>query len=317
MEILWSLGLMLVSIIALIIYRTVHFKPPAVETTELPNALEPALDTQRIVTNLQQMIRCKTVSYHDQTKMDAEAFKAFKALLKAQYPLINKTCTYEEVGARGILFHWKGKQSAEAIVLMSHYDVVPVNEELWSKPPFEGIHEAGFVWGRGTLDTKSTLLATMEAVEYLIGKGFQPVDDIYMAFSGDEEISGMSAPSIVQTLKKRGIKPKLVLDEGGAVVEKVFPGVNKPCALIGVGEKGYVDVILEIEGKGGHSSAPPARTLVGELSAAVVKLEKSPFRAVFTPAVKEMFETLGRHSNFFYRLIFANLWCFEPTLKWQ
>ncbi len=316
MEILWISGLLLVSVIALIIYRTIRFKPPVVEATESPNALTPALDEARIISHLQEMIRCKTVSYHDQSKMDAQAFKAFKDLLKAQYPLINATCTYEEVGERGILFHWKGKHSDASVVLMSHYDVVPVNEDLWSKPPFEGVYEEGAVWGRGTLDTKSTLLATMESVEYLIGKGFQPEDDIYLAFSGDEEISGMSAPAIVQTLKERGIHPKLVLDEGGAVVEKVFPGVVKPCALIGVGEKGYMDVILEIDGKGGHSSAPPARTLVGELAAAVVKLEKSPFRAIFTPAVKEMFETLGRHSNFFYRLIFANLWCFAPTLKW-
>lgn len=316
MEILWLLGLALVLLIAVILYRTVRFKPPMSEASMSPIEPVHGLDEKQIIAHFQQMIRCKTVSYHDQSKMDPQAFINFKTLLKTQYPLINGVCDYEEIGERGVLYRWKGKNPTEAVVLMSHYDVVPVNEELWTKPPFDGVYSDGAVWGRGTLDTKGTLLAIMESVEYLIDYAYQPECDIYLAFAGDEEISGMSAPLIVQTLKKRGIRPKLVLDEGGAVVENIFPGVTKPCALVGVGEKGYMDVTLEISGKGGHSSAPPARTLVGELSTAIVKLEKSPFRAVFTPAVKEMFETLGRHSNFMYRLIFANLWCFAPTLKW-
>jgi len=158
-------------------------------------------------------------------------------------------------------------------------------------------------------------IGVVEAVEKLIGEGFVPETDIYMAFSGDEEISGISAPSIVNTLKSRGIRPKLVLDEGGAIVEKIFPGVNLPSALIGVGEKGYMDVVLEVSGKGGHSSAPPSHTLVGKMALAVVNIEKKPFKAYISPAVKEMFEKMGRHSTYMYRLIFANLWCFTPLLK--
>jgi len=158
-------------------------------------------------------------------------------------------------------------------------------------------------------------IGVVEAVEKLIGEGFVPETDIYMAFSGDEEISGISAPSIVNTLKSRGIRPKLVLDEGGAIVENIFPGVNLPSALIGVGEKGYMDVVLEVSGKGGHSSAPPSHTLVGKMALAVVNIEKKPFKAYISPAVKEMFEKMGRHSTYMYRLIFANLWCFTPLLK--
>jgi len=261
------------------------------------------------------MIRHKTVSYNDRTKIDYREFDRFKEFLVQNYPGIHGTCTREFHGDTGILYHWQGKTKDDPVVLMSHYDVVPVNQDLWTKPAFEGILEDGIIWGRGTLDTKGTLCGVVEAVEKLIGDGFIPETDIYLSFSGDEEISGISAPSIVEALKGRGIRPKLVLDEGGAVVENIFPGVEKPSALIGVGEKGYMDLELEMSGKGGHSSAPPAHTLVGRLALAIVKLEKKPFKATISPAVKEMFEKMGRHSTFMYRLIFANMWCFSPLLK--
>ena len=66
--------------------------------------------------------------------------------------------------------------------------------------------------------------------------------------------------------------------------------------------------------KGGHASAPPPHTSVGQLAQAVVDVENHPFRSQLTPAAAAMFNTLGRHATFVYRLIFANLWCFLPVL---
>jgi len=303
-------------LIASLLIRTLRFKPlnkPQVVKTEVD--LQGDGIENGIVTRFQEMIQHKTITYRESEKIDRAEFDKFKVMLERNYPKIHATCTREFHGESGILYRWPGKTKGDPVVLMSHYDVVPVNEELWSKPAFSGILENGVIWGRGTLDTKGTLCGVVEAVEKLIGEGFVPENDFYLSFSGDEEISGNSAPSIVEALKARSIKPKLVLDEGGAVVENVFPGVSKPSALIGVGEKGYMDVVLEMSGKGGHSSAPPAHTLVGKLALALVKLEKKPFKASISPAVKEMFERMGRHSNFTYRLIFANLWFFEPLLK--
>ena len=300
-----------------VLIRGLMFKPSYSNSVAVePVGIEDPSTQASIVQRFQDMIRVKTISYQDRSKIDVEAFEAFKHVLEKNYPNIHKTCTREFHGDSGILYHWKGRTGGDPVVLMSHYDVVPVNEELWTKPPFGAVLENGVIWGRGTLDTKGTLCGVVEAVEKLIGEGFVPECDFYLSFSGDEEISGNSAPSNVAVLKSRGIKPKLVLDEGGAVVENVFPGVKRPAALIGVGEKGYMDVVLEMSGKGGHASAPPAHTLVGSLANAVVKLEKHPFKAEISPAVKEMFERMGRHSTFTYRLIFANLWCFGPLLKW-
>ena len=148
----------------------------------------------------------------------------------------------------------------------------------------------------------------------MIARGFVPEYDIYLAFAGDEEIVGTGAPTTVKLLKARGIHAALVVDEGGAVVENVFPGVSRPCALVGIGEKGSVNFEFSLASKGGHASAPPAHTLVGRLARAVTRVEGKPFPARMTKATAELFDTLGRHSTFVYRMIFANLWCFLPLL---
>jgi acetylornithine deacetylase/succinyl-diaminopimelate desuccinylase-like protein len=114
-------------------------------------------------------------------------------------------------------------------------------------------------------------------VNKLIADGFTPKNDVYLAFSGGEEVHGVGAAKIVDYFEEKGITPAFVMDEGGAVVENVFPGVKKPCALIGVAEKGFINLELTAKSNGGHASAPKPHTPVGVLSQACVRLENKPF----------------------------------------
>ena len=296
---------------AVILVRTIRFVPRPVAPAE-ENRI--TVNREKIVSDMSEMIRCKTVSNREEALVDREEFRKFERVLKERFPLVHETCTLEHVGKTGLLYHWKGKSADKPAVCMAHYDVVPVDEDGWNKPAFEGLVEDGYIWGRGTLDTKGTLCGVLEAAEQLLSEGYVPENDIYFSFSGEEEIDGESCPAIVSHLEELGVKPWIVLDEGGAVVENSFPGVTKESAMIGIGEKGSVNMNFTIEGHGGHASTPPVHTNLGQLAEAVTRIEKSPFHRQLTKPVKEMFDTLGRHSSFLYRMIFANLWCFLPLL---
>ena len=292
---------------AVVAVRTVRFTPkaqPAVSDEEF------AFDQDAAVDALAQLVRCKTVSYNDKAQEDDAEFEKLISLLPGLYPRVFEVCSFDQLPDRALLLRWPGKNSGDPAVMMAHYDVVPVNEENWDKPPFAAILEDGVLWGRGTLDTKVTFNGVFSAANYLIGQGFQPQNDIYFAFSGGEEVNGKGAPNIVQYFMDHGIQPALVVDEGGAVVENVFPGVTKPCGVIGIAEKGMMNVQYRTVSNGGHASAPKPHTPVGVLAAACKKVEDHPFQAHIEGPAAQMFDTLGRYSTPLYRMIFANMWCF-------
>jgi len=93
-------------------------------------------------------------------------------------------------------------------------------------------------------------------------------------------------------------------------VENVFPGVKQPCGLIGIAEKGMMNAQFRTVSAGGHASAPKPHTPVGVLAKACTRIEGHPFKAHIEGPAAQMFDTLGRHSTFLYRMIFANMWCF-------
>ena len=306
-----AIFLLLIIGVAILVIRALRFKPE----TSHPEVVEPVfVNSEKATHDLAEMIKCRTISERDRAMEDDGEFEKFKALLPELFPNVYATCKAEYPTDRSILLHWKGKSSDAPTVLMSHFDVVSVVEEDWEKPAFEGIIEEGVLWGRGTLDTKGTLNGALQAAEALIEDGFVPENDIYFAFSGNEEINGGGSPAIVDLFEERGITPGLVVDEGGAVVENVFPGVTQPVALIGICEKGMLNVQYTVKGGGGHSSSPAPHTPVGRLSKACCKLENHPFKYTLSPAAMAMFDTLGRHSTFLYRLLFANVKVFGPLL---
>ncbi len=306
---LYWLSIPVVFILVLIV-RTLLFRPRK-EQTAPGNQVE--VDQARAVESFQEMIKCRTVSYDDVSMQDEREFERFRELLDERYPAVASKCEKHRIGPSGVIYHWKGKGGRDPWVLMSHYDVVPVEESMWQEAPFGAAVKNGEIWGRGTIDTKSTLLGVMEAAEMLIQDGFEPQNDLYLAFGGDEEVSGTSAQAMVDWFEEHKISPTVV-DESGAIVEGVFPGVSKTIAVIGTGEKGIANIEISFESDGGHASIPPRHTPVGILAKAISAIENHQFKPTMVPPVSAMFDTIGRHAGFGMRLVFANLWCFRPLL---
>ena len=177
---------MIVLLLAILIIRALAFQPKPQKEAQ-PEAL--SFDEDAAVTALQQLVRCKTVSYNDRAMEDDAEFQKLIDLLPGLYPRVFESCSFQELPDRALLFRWPGKSETAPSVMMAHYDVVPVNEEKWDKPPFAAIIEDGVLWGRGTLDTKVTMNAILSAANHLIAKGFVPENDMYFAFSsGDREL---------------------------------------------------------------------------------------------------------------------------------
>jgi carboxypeptidase PM20D1 len=300
---------------AAVVVRAWRFRPePRPAGAPAPSAVDPA----PVAEHLAAAIRFRTVS-SEGGGVEASAFSALRGWLESTYPAVHGTLVREIVNDHALLYTWRGSDASLAPALvMGHQDVVPVETESgWAYPPFAGQIAEGHVWGRGALDDKGSVVALMEAAERLASGGFTPRRTLYMAFGHDEEIGGEAgAAAIARLLAARGVRLESVLDEGELVTHGVVPGVAAPVALIGIAQKGYLTVELEVSGTGGHSSMPPSETTVGILAGAVKRIQDRPLPA--RPEYMWRFlDVVGREMSFARRLAVANRWLFAPLLERQ
>ena len=261
-----------------------------------------------------KLIKVKTLSYSKE-KDNIEKFNELQQVLKDLFPKLHVALEQTVFEGGSILFKWKGKSAKLPMVLMAHQDVVPANNDNWEFEPFSGEVTETEIYGRGTLDTKSTLYAFFKAIEELIESGYVPEYDVYISSSTDEEISGFGAELAVAELTKRGVKPYIVLDEGGAIVSDSLPSATKPIALIGVIEKGYCNIKFTAKSKGGHSSTPPKNTPIARLSAFVNDVEKHfPLKTKMIKEVADIFKNAAPSMTGIYRFLFGNIWLFKPLI---
>ena len=266
---------------------------------------------ERYAKQLSRMIQCETVSSPEDARL--EKFHRFHKLLEELFPLVHERLEKTEIDGN-LLYCWKGESSDRPIVLMSHQDVVPAEGE-WSHAPFSGDIADGKVWGRGASDTKCSVFAFFQAAEELLQQGYTPPQDVYLSSSCTEEFAGPGCSKLVAELKRRGVRPFLVCDEGGGIITDPIAGIHGNFAMLGVFEKGKGDVRFTARSGGGHASAPPANTPIARLAAFVTDVEsKSPFRAKFEPEVEAMFARLAPYASFGMRFLFGNLWLFKPLL---
>ncbi len=262
--------------------------------------------------DLARMVRYETVSVPGEDQR--EKFLGFHRLLEELFPLVHRHLEKTELDGN-LLYFWKGKAGDRPVVLMSHQDVVPAEGD-WSHAPFSGDVADGKVWGRGSSDTKCSVFAFLRAAEELLAEGFVPPQDVYLSSSCTEEWAGPGCKKLVDELKRRGVKPWLVCDEGGGIITDPIAGIPGNFAMMGVFEKGKADVKFTARSSGGHASAPPANSPIARLAAFEARVEKrSPFKKQFEPEVKAMFTRLSPYAGFGLRLLFGNIWLFGPLLK--
>jgi carboxypeptidase PM20D1 len=278
-------------------------------------AITPLAIDDSAIERLAGAVRIPTVSVTEGPDADFSSFVRFREFLERTFPQVHRRLTHELIGGHSLLFTWPGLDwRAQPFLLMAHMDVVPVEpgtEATWTHPPFSGELADGYIWGRGTLDDKSGVIAVLEAVELLLKHGFQPRQTVFLAFGHDEEIGGQAgAGRIAEVLKARSIRLEYALDEGLAVTRGMVPGLEVPAALVGIAEKGFASVELAAEATGGHSSMPPPSTAIGTVAAAVHSLEDHPMPASLDGPAALLFDRLGPEMPLLTKTAIANRWLF-------
>lgn len=315
-------------LLLVVLVRTWRFSS---RQADLPPAGRIDLPEQALVDRFAQSLAIPTVSYSNPARIDREAFARFQSFLESSFPLVHQRLArmtgidFGDDRNQSLLFNWPGTDPGhtDAILLMAHYDVVPVEDQIetkWTHPPFAGATDDRFVWGRGAIDNKAAVMGIMEAIERLLADGFQPTRTIYVALGHDEEIGGQHGnASIARWMRQEGIRLAYVLDEGGGIFND-FGGLSQPAAFIGIGEKGFATLQLSVELKeAGHASMPPplSDTAVGILAGAVQRLQQSPPPARLSGGMGLTLDYLGPEMPLVNRVAVANRWLFSPLLMRQ
>lgn len=318
-RILLFLAALIVLLLLAVAINTLRHGSRQIEVAPAPTLV---LDENAAAQRLAAAVRLRTISLDGQSAASAAEFRKLHALLKKSFPRAHVVLKRETVNELSLLYTWPGSDpAAKPIMLMAHQDVVPIapgTERDWQADPFAGEIRDGFVWGRGAWDDKANLFAIFEAIETLAASGFKPRQTLYIASGHDEEVGGeQGAKAIAALLQSRGVKLDFVVDEGLLITEGILKGLDRPAALIGIAEKGYLTLALAAKARPGHSSMPPPETAIGMLSAALARLEDRQMPAAIRGVAAEMFDTLAPEMGGLNRVLLSNLWLFGPVVKSQ
>ncbi|GHU59630.1 peptidase M20 [Clostridia bacterium] len=265
-------------------------------------------DVPRAAGHLCDMLRYCTV------RGNVSEFVRFEGYLLKTYENVAKHCSFERVGdvgdkcGFGVIFKLDGSGAGnKSVVLMSHYDVVPANSADWDFEPFSGRIKDGRIQGRGAVDTKCTLAAVMESLDVLLGTGFRPEADLYLCFAGDEETDSLGAVKIVELLQERGVRPYLVLDEGGGVLRGQSFGIDGHCAMVGIAEKGLMNIEFTAKSAGGHTSVPNTDNPVDTIGKVIRVVNNDLFPFVLTTPMRKTLAAVKRIAPIAPRILVTNI----------
>lgn len=249
----------------------------------------------------------------------------FQDFLATAYPVFHKTAERHVFSPYAAAYRWPGSiPGREPVLLLGHYDVVPAEREKWSVDPFgaelldgrgmaleDGQRDAPsddtYIYSRGALDMKSITMAIFESAEALCSKGFQPKGDVWIALGGDEERAGIfGAREMAGWFAERNTRFSFILDEGTPVALDQIRGIDKPLAMIGIEEKGFLSVVLKVEQKPGHASQPPDIQAAAILSRALCRLAAHPFPWKLNPVTEAFFRNLSHHTRGLIRFVMVH-----------
>lgn len=305
----------IVCLIALLLYNTMAFTSQQIEVNKV--TLEPMPDSA--VFRLSSALSIPTISRRD--TLDTLVFQRFQKLLFENYPRVNGQLERTIINGYGLIYKWEGRDAnLKPALFMAHQDVVPADPStlhLWALGPFSGSEHNGYVYGRGALDDKSSLLGMMESAESLLAKGYSPMRTLYFAFGHDEEVGGArGGKAIAEYFEKQRVRFEFIMDEGTIVTQGFVPGVSRPIAMIGVAEKGYFTVHLKSTAPGGHSSMPQREaTAIGQLAEALFRIENEPMPSSLSGVTGQYLNHVGPEMPFLYRIPLANRSIFGNSLE--
>ncbi|KAB0376596.1 hypothetical protein FD755_011040 [Muntiacus reevesi] len=268
---------------------------------------------------LKGAIQIPTVSFSPK-ELNTTALAEFGEYIRKVFPTVFHTSfiRHEVIGNYSHLFTVKGSDpSMQPYMLLAHIDVVPAPDRGWDVPPFSGLERDGFIYGRGTLDNKNSLMAILQALELLLIRSYIPRRSFFIALGHDEEVSGINgAQKISALLQARGVQLAFLVDEGSFILDGFFPNLKKPFAMVSVSEKGAINLMLQVNMTPGHSSAPPKETSIGILAAAVSRLEQTPMPNMFGGGpLRTALEQLADEFPFPTNIVLNNLWLFRPLVS--
>ncbi len=215
------------------------------------------------------------------------------------------------------MIHWPGKKTnLNPVLFVAHYDVVPVEGQKWTKDPFGGEIDKNFIYGRGSVDDKSSVIALLEATELALKNHWQPERSLYYVIGHDEEVGGLrGAQSIAKAFQDQGLKFDFILDEGGIITNGSKLGIQNDVALIGIAQKGYSDLELIARAQAGHSSMPESSTAIGQLANGIQTIEATPFPASITGVFQKTLESLIPYASPFQKWVLSNLWLTSSLIE--
>lgn len=313
-------------VLAVALFRAafIYKAPPETKTCDsIPNHEKIKL-SRDMIDRFMAALNIATISYEEHVYSVNETLRLIN-LLEESFPVIHKTSFIkrELIAKYSLLYTIQGSDpSLRPYLLTSHMDVVPAVLSLWSSDPFKAtVKEDKHIYGRGTIDAKHLLTSMLEALEFLLKRGFKPKRSFYLVFGHDEEVGGLEgaqtlAHVIYDRLKSNKYdKLEYILDEGNMIISDRFPGVDYNLAMIGVAEKGMMTVKISTVGEMGHGSVPPSETAITKLSRVIGRFHAHVMPSLFGQGVeREMLDILATYSSWPFKIVYANFWLFKPFI---